>query len=141
MTIQQIQDELQQEFELFGTDWELKYEHLISMGNSLIRLNPEEKTETRLIKGCQSNVWLLAELKDGKVFYKADSDAIITRGMIALIIRVLNGQYPEDISNASFDFLNKIGLISHLSPTRANGLLSMIRQMKLYAITFTANPQ
>lgn len=137
MTIQEIEKEIIDEFELFGDDWEGKYEHLIDLGKSLPKIKEEYKTEERIIKGCQSKVWLHSELKDRKVIYTADSDAIITKGMVALMIRVLSDQKSEDIVNADLDFINKIGLKEHLSPTRANGLVSMIKQMKLDALALS----
>ena len=137
MTIREIEQEIIEEFEIFGEDWEGKYEHLIDLGKSLPKIKEEYKTEDRLIRGCQSKVWMHAELKDGKVIYSADSDAIITKGMVALMIRVLSGQNAEDIVNADLEFINEIGLKEHLSPTRANGLVSMIKQMKLDAIALS----
>ena len=133
MSIEEIEKEITEEFELFGEDWESKYEHLIELGKSLPLIEEKYKTEDRLIKGCQSRVWMHSKLKDGKVLYTADSDAIITKGMVALMIRVLSGQTPEDILKADLAFIDKIGLKEHLSPTRANGLVSMIKQMKLDA--------
>ena len=133
MTIKEIEQEIIDEFGVFGEDWEGKYEHLIDLGKSLPLIEANYKTEDRLIKGCQSKVWMHSELKNGRVVYTADSDAIITKGMVALMVRVLSGQKPEDIVNADLDFINKIGLKEHLSPTRANGLVSMIKQMKLDA--------
>lgn len=133
MTIKEIEQEIIEEFEIFGEDWEGKYEHLIDLGKSLPKIKEEYKTEDRIIKGCQSKVWLHTEVKDGRIIYTADSDAIITKGMVALMIRVLSEQKSEDIVNADLDFINKIGLKEHLSPTRANGLVSMIKQMKLDA--------
>ena len=134
MTIKEIENEIIEEFEIFGEDWEGKYEHLIDLGKSLPKIKEEYKTENRLIKGCQSKVWMHSEVKDGKVIYTADSDAIITKGMVALMIRVLSNQKAKDIVNADLEFINKIGLKEHLSPTRANGLVSMIKQMKLDAL-------
>lgn len=134
MTIAEKEKEIIEEFEFFGDDWESKYEHLIDLGKSLPLIKPELKTEDRIIKGCQSTVWLNSELNDGKIVYTADSDAIITKGMVALIVRVLSGQKPEDVVKADLDFVNKIGLKEHLSPTRANGLVSMINQMKKEAV-------
>lgn len=136
MTIKEIEKEIIDEFEIFGDDWEGKYEHLIDLGKSLPKIKDEYKTEERIIKGCQSKVWLHSEVKDGQIIYTADSDAIITKGMVALMIRVLSGQKADDIVNADLDFINKIGLKEHLSPTRANGLVSMIKQMKLDALAF-----
>lgn len=134
MTIAEIENEIIDEFELFGDDWEGKYEHLIELGKSLPLIKEEYKTEERIIKGCQSKVWLHSQKIDGKIVYTADSDAIITKGMVALMVRVLSNQTPEDIIKADLDFVNKIGLTEHLSPTRANGLVSMIKQMKLDAM-------
>lgn len=134
MTIQETENEIVEEFELFGDDWEGKYEHLIELGKSLPKIKEELKTDDRLIKGCQSRVWLHSEKQNSDIVFTADSDAIITKGMVALMVRVLSHQKPEDIINANLDFINKIGLTEHLSPTRANGLLSMIKQMKLDAL-------
>lgn len=133
MTIAETEQEIIEEFEIFGDDWEAKYEHLIDLGRSLPLIDEKYKDEAHIIKGCQSKVWLNSELKDGKIMYTADSDAIITKGMVALMIRVLSGQNAEDIEKADLGFIEKIGLKENLSPTRANGLVSMIRQMKLDA--------
>jgi cysteine desulfuration protein SufE len=137
MTIAEIENEIIDEFELFGDDWEGKYEHLIELGKSLPKIEESLKTEDRIIKGCQSKVWLHSEKKNGVIIYTADSDAIITKGMVALMVRVLSHQKPQDIVNANLDFINKIGLTEHLSPTRANGLVSMIKQMKLDAMALS----
>lgn len=137
MRIEETEKEIIEEFELFGEDWEGKYEHLIELGKSLPMIKEELKTDERLIKGCQSRVWLNSELKDGKVFYTADSDAIITKGMVALVVRVLSGHTPKEIQEARLDFVDKIGLKEHLSPTRANGLVNMIKQMKLDALALS----
>jgi cysteine desulfuration protein SufE len=134
MTIQEIEKEIVDEFEFFGDDWESKYEHLIDLGKSLPLIRPELKTDDRIIQGCQSRVWLNAQEKNGKIIFTADSDAIITKGMVALMIRVLSGQNPEDIVKAGMEFIDKIGLKEHLSPTRANGLVSMINRMKQEAL-------
>lgn len=134
MSIPEIEKEIVEEFELFGEDWEQKYEHLIELGKSLPLISPENKTDDKLIKGCQSRVWMHSELKAGKVIFTADSDAIITKGMVALMVRVLSKQKPQDIVQADLAFIDKIGLKEHLSPTRANGLVSMIKQMKLDAL-------
>jgi len=136
-TISAIQNELIEEFSLFD-DWMEKYEHLISLGKSLPLIDHELKTDHRIIKGCQSKVWLDARLEGDRVLFTADSDAIITKGIIAVLVRVFSNQRPEDIVNANTDFIDDIGLKEHLSPTRANGLLAMIKQMKLYAIAFQA---
>lgn len=137
MTITTIQEELIDEFSLFD-DWMDKYEHLIELGKSLPLIDASLKTDDKLIKGCQSKVWLHAEMTDGKVIFTADSDAIITKGIIAVLVRVFSNQSPETIINADTAFIDDIGLKEHLSPTRANGLVSMIKQMKLYAVAFQA---
>lgn len=139
-SIQKIEEEIVEEFEFFP-DWMEKYEHIIDLGKNLPLIDPEQKKDENLIKGCQSQVWLSAELSDDTISYKADSDAVITKGIIALMIRVLNGQKPEDIVKADLSFIDKIGLKEHLSPTRSNGLVSMIKQMKLYAVAFQAKTQ
>jgi cysteine desulfuration protein SufE len=136
MTIHEIENEIIEEFDLFGDDWEGKYEHLIELGKHLPKIKDEYKTEERLIKGCQSRVWLHSEKVDDKVIFTADCDAIITKGMVALMVRVLSNHLPEEIVNAELDFIKKIGLTEHLSPTRANGLISMIKQMKLDASVY-----
>lgn len=137
MNLAERQEEIIAEFE-FLHDWMEKYEHIIELGKSLPLIHPQYKTPEYIIKGCQSQVWLHAELKDGKIIYTADSDAIITKGLIALMIRALSGLTPDEIINADLFFIDKIGLKEHLSPTRSNGLLSMVKQMKLYAIAFKA---
>lgn len=137
MQIEEIQDELVEEFSMFG-DWMQRYEYLIELGKSLPLIEEKYKTEDRLIRGCQSQVWVNAEMEGNKVVFTADSDAIITKGIIALLIRVFSNQTPQDIAKAKLDFIDKIGLREHLSPTRANGLVSMINQMKNYAIAYQA---
>ena len=137
MSIAEIEKEITGEFELFGDDWEQKYEHLIELGKSLPIISTENKTDDKLIKGCQSRVWMHSELIEGKIIFTADSDAIITKGMVALMVRVLSNQKPQDIVNADLSFIDKIGLKEHLSPTRANGLVSMIKQMKLDAVVLS----
>ena len=134
MTIQETEQEITEEFELFEDDWEGKYEHLIELGKSLPLIEAKYKTPEKLIKGCQSQVWLHSERVEDKIVYTADSDAIITKGLVALMIRVLSNQSPDEIVNAKLDFIDKIGLKEHLSPTRNNGLLSMVKQMKLDAL-------
>ncbi|TXE15497.1 SufE family protein [Psychroserpens burtonensis] len=134
MRIAEIENEIIEEFELFGDDWEGKYEHLIDLGNHLPLIDKQHKTDDRLIKGCQSRVWLHSELYDEKVVFTADSDAIITKGIVAILIRVFSGQTPEEIMQADLKFIDDIGLKEHLSPTRANGLVSTIKQIKMYAI-------
>ncbi len=137
MTINEVQQDLIDEFSLFD-DWMDKYEHLIGLGKSLPLIDPSLKTDDRLIKGCQSKVWLHAELEDGKVVFTADSDAIITKGIIAVLITAFSNRPPEEIVEADTSFIDEIGLKEHLSPTRANGLVSMVKQMKLYALAFKA---
>ena len=134
MKIEEIEKEIIGEFELFGDEWEGKYEHLIDLGKNLPLIDPKYKTEDKTIKGCQSKVWLQSDFREGKVFYTADSDAIITKGLVALIVRVLSGHTADEILGAKMEFIDKIGLKEHLSPTRANGLISMIKQMKLDAL-------
>src|SRR5688572_12183038 len=126
MSIDDIEKEIVEEFEFFGEDWEAKYEHLIDLGKSLPMIKPELKTDDKLIKGCQSRVWLNSEKTGDTIVFTANSDAIITKGMVALMIRVLSGQSAKNIIEAKLDFVDKIGLKEHLSPTRANGLVSMI---------------
>ncbi len=132
-TILEIQQEILDDFEMFD-DWMQKYEYLIELGNEMSALDQEYKIDDNLIKGCQSRVWLHAEQKNKKIFYSADSDAIMTKGIISLLIKVLSGQNADDIINTDLDFINKIGLKEQLSATRANGLVSMIKKMKIYAL-------
>jgi cysteine desulfuration protein SufE len=136
-SIKEIEQEIIEEFEIFGEDWEGKYEYLIELGKSLPLIEEKNKTEDRLIKGCQSRVWMHSEMKEGKIVFTADSDAIITKGMVALMVRVLSNQKPEDVVKADLGFIDTIGLKEHLSPTRANGLVSMIKQMKLDALALS----
>lgn len=135
MGIQQIQEEIVDEFSLFE-DWMEKYEHMIGLGKSLPLIKEEYKTEDNIIKGCQSKVWVHAELDNDKLVFTADSDAIITKGIIAILIRAFSNQKPQDIIDADTGFIDEIGLKEHLSPTRANGLVSMVKQLKLYAIAY-----
>jgi cysteine desulfuration protein SufE len=135
MTIRAIQDELIDEFSMFE-DWMQRYEYMIDLGKSLPLIDENLKTEDLIIKGCQSKVWLNATLENDKIIFTADSDAIITKGIIAILIRVFSNQKPEDILGANTDFIDEIGLKEHLSPTRANGLVSMIKQLKLYAVAY-----
>jgi cysteine desulfuration protein SufE len=135
MTIQDIQEEIIDEFSMFE-DWEERYQYMIDLGKTLPLIEDKFKTDEYIIKGCQSKVWIHAEMKDGKVLFTADSDAIITKGIIAILIRVFSNQSPQDIINANMDFIDEIGLKEHLSPTRANGLVSMIKQIKMYAIAY-----
>ena len=140
VTIQEIQNEIIDEFSIFD-DWMQRYEYMIDLGKSLPLINDEHKTEENLIKGCQSKVWVYAEMKDDKINFTADSDAIITKGIIAILIRVFSNQHPKDIIEADTNFIDEIGLKEHLSPTRANGLGSMIKQLKLYAIAYQTQLQ
>ena len=137
MSVNEIQDELIEEFSLFG-DWMEKYEHIIQMGKELPLIDDQYKTDENLIKGCQAKVWLHAEHRNGKVYFTADSDAIITKGLVSMVVRVLSDHIPKEIVNADLYFVDKIGLRSHLSPTRSNGLLSMLKQMKMYAVAYQA---
>jgi len=137
MTISEIQNQIVEEFSVF-TEWLDRYAYLIELGKTLPPYDEKLKVEQNLIQGCQSRVWLNAELVDGKIVYTADSDAIITKGIVALLVRVFSGQTPQDIINANITFIDQIGLRENLSPTRANGLLSMVKQMRLYAIAFNA---
>ena len=135
MTIQEIQQEIIEEFSLFE-DWMQRYEYMLELGKSLPLIAPEFKTDDNIIKGCQSKVWVHAELEEDKLQFTADSDAIITKGIIAILIRAFSNQHPKDILDADTAFIDQIGLKEHLSPTRANGLVSMIKQIKMYAIAF-----
>lgn len=138
-SIQERVNELIEEFSFFD-DWSDKYAHIIELGKNMQPLDERLKTEDQLIKGCQSNVWLHAEQKDGKVYFYADSDAIIVKGLIGMLVRIFTGQPAEDILKTDMGFMDKIGLQQHLSPTRSNGLASMVKQIKMYALAFQANP-
>ncbi|MDM1494512.1 SufE family protein [Myroides odoratimimus] len=137
MTIKEIQEEIIDDFSMFD-DWMQRYEYIIELGKSLPLIDPQYQVEENLIKGCQSQVWLHADLQDDKVVFTANSDAILTKGIIAILIRVFSGQRTEDILNADMSFIDEIGLKEHLSPTRANGLVSMIKQIKMYALAYQA---
>lgn len=137
MTIQDIQNEIVDEFSMFE-DWMQRYEYIIELGKSLPLIDEQYKTEDNIIKGCQSKVWVHAEENEGKIQFTADSDAILTKGIIAILIRAFSNQTPEAILEANTDFVDEIGLKEHLSPTRANGLVSMIKQIKMYALAFQA---
>ena len=140
MTIKDIQNEIIDEFSMFD-DWMQRYEYMIELGKSLPLIDESSKTDENLIKGCQSKVWVDAKLEGDKIIFKADSDAIITKGIIAILIRVFSNQTPKAILEADTDFIDEIGLKEHLSPTRANGLVSMIKQLKLYAIAYQTQLQ
>jgi len=135
MNIETIQADLIDEFSMFD-DWMDRYEHMIDLGKSLPLINPKFKTEDNIIKGCQSKVWLHADLENEKVVFSADSDAIITKGIVAILIRVFSNQSPNTILNTNTDFIDAIGLKEHLSPTRANGLVSMVKKIKMYALAY-----
>lgn len=134
-TIKEQEQKIISDFEMFD-DWMDKYNYIIELGKSIPPIREEYKTEKYLIKGCQSRVWLHADYRDGKVIYTADSDALITKGIAALLIKVLSGQPPKEIVDAELSFIEEIGLKEHLSQTRSNGLVNMIKQMKLYALAF-----
>jgi cysteine desulfuration protein SufE len=137
MSIDEAERELVGEFELFD-DWMAKYEYIIDLGKDVPLIDEKYKDEKHLIKGCQSKVWLHSEMKDGQIFYTADSDAMITKGLVAMVVRVLSGHTPEQILSADMSFISKIGLHEHLSPTRSNGLMSMIKQIKLDALAYSS---
>jgi cysteine desulfuration protein SufE len=137
MTIVEIQNEIVDEFSMFD-DWMQRYEYIIELGKTLPLIEEQYKTEENIIKGCQSKVWVHGTQKDGKIVFTADSDAILTKGIIAILIRTFSNQKPTDILEANTDFIDAIGLKEHLSPTRANGLVSMIKQIKMYALAFNA---
>ena len=134
-TIKAVQNDIIEEFSMFD-DWMQRYEYRIELGKSLPLIASEFKSDDYIIKGCQSKVWVHADLQGTKLIFTADSDAIITKGIIAILIRAYSNQHPDEILNANNDFIDKIGLKEHLSPTRANGLVSMIKQMKMYALAF-----
>lgn len=138
MTIKEIQEEIIDEFSMFD-DWMQRYEYIIELGKSLPLIKEEFKTDNNLIKGCQSKVWLQGEKIDDKIVFTADSDAILTKGIIAILIRTFSNQKASDILDADMDFIDEIGLKEHLSPTRANGLVSMIKNIKMYALAFNTN--
>lgn len=135
MKIEDIQNDIIDEFSMFD-NWEDRYQYMIDLGKSLPLIDERYKTEDNIIKGCQSKVWVHAEMENDKVVFTADSDAIITKGIIAILIRVFSNQHPKDILDADTEFIDQIGLKEHLSPTRANGLVSMVKQLKMYAIAY-----
>lgn len=134
-TIEEIEQEIIEEFSLFDS-WDDKYEYIIDLGKKLPVLEDQHKKDENKVRGCQSTVWLVADYKEGKIYFKADSDAMIVKGLISMLIRVLSGQTPDDIVNAKLDFIREIGMMSHLAQTRSNGLLAMVKQMKNYALAF-----
>ncbi|MFN9325969.1 MAG: SufE family protein [Flavobacteriales bacterium] len=137
MSLTQTQQELIDEFAMF-TDWQDRYEHLIELGKELPLIAPEKKTDENIVRGCQSRVWLHAAPQNGRVHFTADSDAMITKGIVALLVRVFNDRTPQEILGASTEFIDRIGLRAHLSPNRANGLSAMIDQMKRYALAYSS---
>src|SRR5690349_12732867 len=134
-TIEEIEQEIVEEFSLFDS-WDDKYEYIIDLGKKLPPLEAEFKKDENRVRGCQSTVWLVAEYKEGRIFYKAESDAVIVKGLISMLIRVLSGQRAEDIVSAKLEFIGKIGMMTHLAQTRSNGLLAMVKQMKNYALAY-----
>jgi len=133
--IEEIEQEIIDEFSLFDS-WDDKYEYIIDLGKKLAPLNDQYKKDENKVRGCQSTVWLVADYHDGRIYYKAESDAVIVKGLISMLIRVLSGQTPDAIVNAKLDFIREIGMMSHLAQTRSNGLLSMVKQMKNYALAY-----
>ena len=134
-TIHETEEDIIDAFSLFDT-WEEKYEYIIDLGKQLPALDEKYKKAENIIKGCQSTVWLVTDDKEGKIFYKADSDAVIVKGLISMLIKVLSGHTPDEILNARLDFISEIGMMNHLAQTRSNGLLAMIKQMKNYALAY-----
>jgi cysteine desulfuration protein SufE len=135
MTIEEIQQEIIEEFSMYE-DWMDKYAYLIELGNELEDLDSKFKNDQNLIKGCQSRVWLVAELADGKINFKGESDAVIVKGLVALLLRVVSGRTPKELMETKLHFIDDIGLKQHLSPTRSNGLLAMVKQIRLYAVAY-----
>ncbi len=135
MTIDDIQKEILEEFSIYD-DWMDKYSYLIELGNNLPDLPPSEKTDEYLIRGCQSRVWLVPELKEGKIFFRGESDAVIVKGLVALLLRVASGRTPQELMQTEMHFIDELGLKQHLSPTRSNGLLAMVKQIRLYAVAY-----
>jgi len=133
--IAETEQEIISEFALFDS-WDDKYEYIIDLGKRLPPLDPKYKTDENRVRGCQSSVWLIADFKDGKLFFQADSDAVIVKGLISMLIRVLNKRTPDEIIEAKMDFIREIGMTTHLAQTRSNGLLSMVKQMKHYALAY-----
>lgn len=139
-TIQETEKEIVEEFSLFDS-WDDKYEYIIDLGKKLAPLEDQYKTDDNKVRGCQSTVWLVADYKDGNVFFRAESDAVIVKGLISMLIRVLSGHTPDEIMQAQLNFIQQIGMTTHLAQTRSNGLLAMVKQMKNYALAFKAKTQ
>jgi cysteine desulfuration protein SufE len=135
LTIEETEKEIVEEFALFDS-WDDKYEYIIDLGKNLEPLDPKYKLDENKVRGCQSSVWLMAEYRDGAIYFRAESDAIIVKGLISMLIRVLSGHKPEEIMQAKLDFIQQIGMTTHLAQTRSNGLLAMVKQMKNYALAF-----
>lgn len=135
MTIEQTQQEIIDEFSVYD-DWMDKYAYLIELGNQLGDLDPKDKNDQNLIKGCQSRVWLVSEKKDGKIYFSGESDAVIVKGLVALLLRVVSGRTPKEIMDNDLHFINDLGLKQHLSPTRSNGLVAMVKQIRLFAVAY-----
>lgn len=135
MTIEQVQQDIIEEFSVY-TDWMDKYGYLIELGNELQDLDSKEKTDQNLIKGCQSRVWLVAEFKNGKINFRGESDAVIVKGLVALLLRAVSGRTPDELIENELHFIDDLGLKQHLSPTRSNGLLAMVKQIRLYAVAY-----
>ena len=135
MSINEVQQEIIEEFSIYD-DWLDRYQYIVDLGNSLSDFPPEEETDMNLIEGCQSKVWIIASYREGKVYFKAKSDAIIVKGIVALLIRVLSGRTPDEILENELFFIDKIGLTEHLSPTRSNGLVAMVKRMRMFALAF-----
>ncbi|WP_320111486.1 SufE family protein [Draconibacterium orientale] len=136
MSMEEIQQEIIEEFSMYE-DWMDKYAYLIELGNDLEALDAKDKNDQNIIKGCQSRVWLVAELKDGKVYFKGESDAVIVKGLVALLLRVVSGRTPKELLETELHFIDDLGLKQHLSPTRSNGLLAMVKQIRLYAVAYS----
>ncbi len=135
MTIENVQQEIINEFSVFE-DWMDKYSYLIDLGNELPELNANDKNDQHIIKGCQSRVWLVSEFKNGKIYFRGESDAVIVKGLVALLLRVVSERTPDEIINCDLHFIDDIGLKQHLSPTRSNGLIAMVKQIRLYAVAY-----
>ncbi len=136
MSIEEIQQEIIEEFSIYE-DWMDKYAYLIELGNDLQDLDAKDKNDQNIIKGCQSRVWLVAELKDGKIYFRGESDAVIVKGLVALLLRVVSGRTPKELLETKLHFIDDLGLKQHLSPTRSNGLLAMVKQIRLYAVAYS----
>ncbi|QGY43561.1 SufE family protein [Maribellus comscasis] len=136
MSIEEIQQEIIEEFSLYE-DWMDKYSYLIELGNGLKELDPKDKNDQNLIKGCQSRVWLVAEKKEGKIYFHGESDAVIVKGLVALLLRVVSGRTPKELMESDLHFIDDLGLKQHLSPTRSNGLLAMVKQIRLYGVAYS----